>query len=181
MNWVFVRTRFWRSPPTRLGTDGGKNTLVIHCWLFTLDREKHEHCYQLFSLVARYARNNAGNFGVIPENYVESLLDPPEPNEPPPPLPPYPASISSFSSHGSYNNGNNNRSNYSPNVDSHEYMNPASLGNWAAQSDPNNWRQIQRTVRKWNDQFYWSVCFSEGTHFLMLVRSFSISVITEST
>jgi len=33
-----------------------------------------------------YAKNSSGRVGVIPENYVETLADPPEPQEPPPPL-----------------------------------------------------------------------------------------------
>jgi hypothetical protein len=96
----------------------------------------------------RYAKNSSGQVGVIPENYVQALADPPEPNEPPPPL-------SSFSSsnHSMYpsmdthhNNANTSRSSIQSNVEPPLYMNPNAANNWPAPDLP-AWSPAQRPVR----------------------------------
>jgi hypothetical protein len=86
----------------------------------------------------RYAKSAAGQVGVIPENYVQALADPPEPNEPPPPL----STFSNPNNHypnldGIHSNNNTSRtstpSSYPPPPYDHQYMNPAPSNNWPAQ------------------------------------------------
>lgn len=101
----------------------------------------------VFFFEIRYAKNAYGQMGVIPENYVQALADPPEPNEPPP--------LTTFnqghSSSNAYNGNNNNaRTSFPPPYD-HQYMNPASTGNWQSH-EPTTWSpppppQQQPTVR----------------------------------
>jgi len=83
----------------------------------------------------RYAKNSSGRVGVIPENYVQALADPPEPNEPPPPLSTFSNTNNIFPSLDGFGSSNNNASRTSnpPPYDSHQYMNPASYNNWQPQ------------------------------------------------
>lgn len=71
--------------------------------------------------------------GVIPENYVQALADPPEPNEPPP--------LTTFnqghSTSNTYNGNNNPRTSFPPAYDEH-YMNSGSIGNWQP-NEPKAW------------------------------------------
>ncbi|UJR37399.1 hypothetical protein I4U23_030104 [Adineta vaga] len=83
-----------------------------------------------------FAKSSYGQVGVIPENYVEALVDPPEPNEPPP-------ALSTFShTNNNYpnldvlsSNNNTSQSTYPPPpYDQHQYMNPATYtNNWQSQ------------------------------------------------
>jgi len=70
--------------------------------------------------------------GVIPENYVQALADPPEPIEPPPPPPPL-ATFSSSYPHPGAQNGNNNMSRTpfaTAHYDEGSYMNSSTVNNW---------------------------------------------------
>lgn len=76
--------------------------------------------------------------GVIPENYVQALADPPEPNEPPPPLSTF---SSPYPNLDGFNNNTNNTartSNPSP-YDQHQYMNPATYNNTWQSHDTTPW------------------------------------------
>ena len=77
---------------------------------------------------SRYAKNAVGQVGVIPENYVETLADPPEPQEPPPLMTTF--SHSSTTSPPLYPSSdiyhNTNRTSY---PDPPHYMNPMAIGN----------------------------------------------------
>lgn len=79
----------------------------------------------------RYAKNSAGQVGVIPENYVQASDDPPEPSVPPPP----PASVyPSFDGFNGNTNHSDSRSSNPPPYKPHTYMNPSSYGdtNWSS-------------------------------------------------
>ncbi|CAF3985360.1 unnamed protein product [Rotaria sp. Silwood2] len=92
-----------------------------------------------------YAKNSAGQVGVIPENYVQALADPPEPNEPPPPPP-----LFTFSNpNNTYLNKdlfnpNNNVSkpaippSHPPPYDPPQYMNPTTTISWQP-VEPSAW------------------------------------------
>ena len=95
----------------------------------------------------RYAKNTSGKLGVVPENYVQALADPPEPNEPPPPVS-YPSLNRSYPSYDSNSSSNNNsRASYQSNSDPHHYMNPEAMTNWSAPELP-SWTPVERSVRK---------------------------------
>lgn len=90
-----------------------------------------------------YAKNSSGEVGVIPENYVQALADPPEPNEPPP-------SFSTFSNNypnlnAFDSNGNSGRTAYHqpPSYEQHSSMYPQTnymnTNSWQAQ-DTTPWQ-----------------------------------------
>lgn len=103
----------------------------------------------------RYAKNASGHVGVIPENYVQALADPPEPNEPPP-------SFSTFStanhSMDTFNhNANTSRSSYQSNADPPLYMNPVVTNSWQPPELP-SWSPAQRPVRYLDESLSFSRC-----------------------
>lgn len=79
----------------------------------------------------RYAKSSSGQVGVIPENYVQAVADPPEPKEPPP-------QISTFSNAYPNLDGfpsiNGSRTSNPPPYDPHQYINPATYSNTSWQS-----------------------------------------------
>lgn len=82
----------------------------------------------------RFAKNAYGQMGVIPQNYVQAVADPPEPAEPPP-------SSSTFSGSGypnldTFNGNNTNNARLSSSSFGHTYMNPSDMGNWQPQEQP---------------------------------------------
>ncbi len=84
----------------------------------------------------RFARSSTGKVGVIPENYVLALHDPPEPTVPPPPVSSY---LNQNPKPGLYNgNGNTSRSSGgSGQYDPPTYMNPIDGNrNWQAPETP---------------------------------------------
>ncbi|CAF3611984.1 unnamed protein product [Adineta steineri] len=87
-----------------------------------------------------YAKNSSEKVGVIPENYVQALADPPEPNEPPPPPPPMSTFANSNNNYPNLDvfNSNNNvaKSSFPPPYDQHQYMNPNTYNNWQAPEQP---------------------------------------------
>jgi hypothetical protein len=91
-------------------------------------------------LFIRYAKSSSGQVGVIPENYVQALADPPEPNEPPPPLSTFSHSNNNYPNLDVFNSNSNNTSRTStqpnyppPPAYDHQYMNPTTYNNWQAQ------------------------------------------------
>ena len=92
----------------------------------------------------RYAKNASGQVGVIPENYVQALADPPEPNEPPPPFSTF--STANHSMDTFSHNANTSRSSYQSNADPPLYMNPVVTNNWQPPELP-SWSPAQRPVR----------------------------------
>ena len=84
----------------------------------------------------RYAKNSSGRMGVIPENYVQALADPPEPNEPPPAMSTFSHTSNNYPNLDAFGNNNNTaKSSYSPPAyDQHQYMNPGThTNNWQTQ------------------------------------------------
>jgi hypothetical protein len=106
----------------------------------------------------RYAKNATGKIGVIPENYVQALADPPEPNEPPPPLSTFSYNTQQSNSFNReiFNSATNaSRSSHQPVVDEHQYMNPEAFNDWLpppdavgnSSSSPRNVSSTKRSVR----------------------------------
>ncbi|CAF0928284.1 unnamed protein product [Adineta ricciae] len=88
-----------------------------------------------------YAKNSSGRMGVIPENYVQALADPPEPNEPPPAMSTFSHTNNNYPNLDVFGSNNNTaKSSYSPPAyDQHQYMNPGTYtNNWQAQ-DTSAW------------------------------------------
>ncbi|CAF0776928.1 unnamed protein product [Rotaria sp. Silwood1] len=83
-----------------------------------------------------FAKNSSGQVGVIPENYVQALADPPEPNEPPPPLSTFSNTNNTYLNKDIFNSNNNLSktssipSSHPPSYDPPQYMNPTSYNNW---------------------------------------------------
>jgi len=92
--------------------------------------------------IQRYAKNSSGQVGVIPENYVQAVADPPEPNEPPPPLSTFSSPYPNLDGFNSNNNGP--RTSYPPPYDQHQYMNPATYNN-----NTNNWQTQSHETSAW--------------------------------
>ncbi|CAF1236556.1 unnamed protein product [Adineta ricciae] len=83
-----------------------------------------------------YAKNSSGRMGVIPENYVQALADPPEPNEPPPAMSTFSHTNNNYPNLDVFGSNNNTtKSSYSPPAyDQHQYMNPGTYtNNWQTQ------------------------------------------------
>ena len=113
-------------------------------------------CKYLFGIQKRFAKNSFGEIGVIPENYVQALADPPEPTEPPP-------SFSTFSNNYpnlDTFNGNGTRSAYQPQPPSYDqhssmYPQPNYMNNNSWQtSDTTPWQASAPTMNvRWIRMF----------------------------
>ncbi|CAF1281027.1 unnamed protein product [Rotaria sordida] len=90
-----------------------------------------------------YAKSSSGQVGVIPENYVQALADPPEPNEPPPPLLTFSNPNNTYLNRDIFNSNNNvpkpsSPPIHSPSYDPPQYMNPTNFNTWQS-TDSSAW------------------------------------------